>query len=103
MKLISQWKIEYAKDLAFALNNNKILDNLRDGLPFPYTEDDARQYIIAMQNADKDKTFAFAVVHKNKCVGSIGIFRQKNIHFRTAELGYYIAEEHWGKGIASKQ
>lgn len=102
MKYISQWKLEYAKDLAFALNNKKILDNLRDGLPFPYTEDDARQYIMSMQNSDKAKTFAFAVVYGNKCVGSIGIFRQENIHFRTAELGYYIAEELWGKGIATQ-
>lgn len=32
-------------------------------------------------------------------VGSIGAFRQDNIHGRTAELGYYLAEEYWGKGI----
>ncbi|MDO5575952.1 MAG: GNAT family protein, partial [Fibrobacter sp.] len=37
----------------------------------------------------------------NKVVGSIGAFRQGNIHFRTAELGYYIAEPYWGKGIGT--
>ena len=35
-------------------------------------------------------------------VGSIGIFRQGNIHRQTAELGYYIAEEYWGKGIMTE-
>lgn len=61
MKLITQWKIEYAKDLAVALNNRKVLDNLRDGLPFPYTERDAKEFILAMQNSDKNKVFAFAI------------------------------------------
>ena len=102
MKLISEWKIEYAKDLALALNNRKILDNLRDGLPFPYTENDAKEFIMAMRNADKDKIFAFAIVYNNKCIGSIGVFRQENIHFRTAEIGYYIAEEYWGRGIMTQ-
>ena len=32
-------------------------------------------------------------------IGSIGVFRQQNIHRQTAEMGYYIAEEYWGKGI----
>ena len=34
-------------------------------------------------------------------VGSIGVFRQENIHFRTAELGYYIGEPYWGRGFAT--
>lgn len=102
MQLISQWKIEYANDLALALNNRKVLDNLRDGLPYPYMVQDAKDFITAMQNADKNSVFAFAIVFKGKCIGSIGVFRQSNIHFRTAELGYYIAEEFWGKGIMTR-
>lgn len=35
-------------------------------------------------------------------VGSIGVFRQGNIHRQTAELGYYVAEEYWGKGIMTE-
>ena len=35
-------------------------------------------------------------------VGSIGAFRQGNIHYRTAEIGYYLAEEYWGKGIMTE-
>lgn len=35
-------------------------------------------------------------------IGSIGVFRQENIHRQTAELGYYIAEEYWGKGIMTE-
>lgn len=98
---IRHWRIEDAKDLATALNNKKILDNLRDGLPYPYTEDDAKEYINAMLDSDKTSTFAFAITIDDKVVGSIGVFRQDNIHLYTAEMGYYIAEAYWGQGIAT--
>lgn len=50
----------------------------------------------------KDDTFAFAITADNKVIGSIGVFRQENIHRQTAELGYYIAEEYWGRGIMTE-
>ena len=98
---LRQWKIEDAQSLAQLLNNKNILDNLRDGLPYPYTVNDALDYINAMQNADKNSTFAFAIVFDGKVVGSLGVFRQSNIHSKTAELGYYIGEPYWNKGIAT--
>ena len=96
---LRKWRLSDAGDLAAALSNQKVLNNLRDGLPFPYTERDARDYITAMLAADENDTFAYAITIEDRAVGSIGAFRQSNIHCRTAELGYYLAEEHWGKGI----
>ena len=96
---IRPWRLTDAKDLASALSNRNILKNLRDGLPYPYTEKDAGDYINAMLTADPQDTFAYAVCVDNHAVGSIGAFRQGNIHCRTAELGYYLAEEYWGRGI----
>ena len=52
-----------------------------------------------MLSANEDETFAFAITLDDKAIGSIGVFRQQNIHRQTAEMGYYIAEEYWGKGI----
>ncbi len=99
---IKKWKLSDAKDLAIALSNRKIQDNLRDGLPYPYTEQDGKNYISEMLSANEDETFAFAITADNKVIGSIGVFRQENIHRRTAELGYYISEEYWGKGIMTE-
>jgi Acetyltransferases, including N-acetylases of ribosomal proteins len=98
---IRSWRIEDAFDLSEAINNKNILDKLRDGLPFPYLENDARQYIEAMLNADEKTTYAFAITVDDKAVGSIGAFRQDNIHSRTAEMGYYVSERYWGKGIGT--
>ena len=99
---IRKWELSDAKDLATALSNKKVQDNLRDGLPYPYTEQDGKEFISAMLSADENETFAFAIMVDDKVVGSIGIFRQGNIHSQTAELGYYIAEEYWGKGIMTE-
>ena len=99
---IRKWELSDAAAMAAALSNKKVQDNLRDGLPYPYTEQDGTDYISAMLLADENDTFAFAITVDTKVVGSIGIFRQGNIHRQTAELGYYIAEEYWGKGIMTE-
>ena len=99
---IRKWELSDAKDLAAALSNKKVQDNLRDGLPYPYTEQDGKDFIFAMLSADGNETFAFAITVNNIVIGSISIFRQGNIHRQTAELGYYIAEEYWGKGIMTE-
>lgn len=99
--VIRNWRMEDAGDLAQMLNNKNILNNLRDGLPYPYTKKDAEEYITSMLSSDKTKTFAFAVTVNDKAVGSIGVFRCDNIHSRTAEMGYYIGEPYWGRGIGT--
>ena len=85
--------------LANNLSNKKVLNNLRDGLPYPYTEKDAEEYIDFILNSNPNDTFAYSIDVDGRAVGSIGAFRQRNIHFRTAEPGYYLSEEYWGRGI----
>ena len=99
---IRKWEMSDARDLAEALSNTKVQDNLRDGLPYPYTEQDGKDFISDMLAADENETFAFAVTADSKAIGSIGVFRQQNIHRRTAELGYYIAEGYWGRGLMTE-
>ena len=99
---IRKWELSDARGLATFLSNKKIQDNLRDGLPYPYTEQDGKEFISSMLAADENDTFAFAITVNGKVIGSIGAFRQGNIHRQTAELGYYIAEEYWGKGIMTE-
>lgn len=98
---IRQWKMEDAADLAVVLNNQNIQNNLRDGIPYPYTEADAADYISTTLHSELGTIFAFAITVNERIIGSIGIFRKGNIHFRTAEMGYYIAEEFWGRGFGT--
>lgn len=73
---LRKWRLSDAEDLAALLSNKKILNNLRDGLPYPYTEKDAADYIHPMLSADENNTFAFAITMDDKVIGSIGAFRQ---------------------------
>lgn len=98
---IRKWRIEDKNALAEIVNNKNILNNLRDGIPYPYTIKDAEEYISSMLSADKNKTFAFAIMVDDVVIGSIGVFRCDNIHSWSAEMGYYIGEPYWGKGYAA--
>lgn len=102
MNYIRKWQKTDAPELAKALFNKKVQDNLRDGLPYPYTEENALEYIESIQKADENDVFVFAVVADGKVVGNVGVERQKNVHRLTAELGYYLDEECWGKGIMTE-
>ena len=99
---LREWKIEDAPDLAVAISNKKVLDNLRDGIPYPYSEKDAVEFIAATLGADNDSQYALAICCDDKAIGSIGVFRKYNVHRLTAEMGYYIAEPYWGKGIMTE-
>lgn len=97
---IRKWELSDAADLAAALSNKRVQDNLRDGLPYPYTQQDGTDYIRTILSMED--SFIFAVTADGKAIGNVGVLRQQNIHRRTAELGYYIAEEYWGRGIMTE-
>ena len=99
---LRHWNDEDVQDLVKAISNRKILDNLRDGIPYPYTEKDAQEFIRKAQDAEMGSQFYYAIAYDGRTVGSIGVFRQDNVHRLTAELGYYLAEPYWGMGIMTE-
>ncbi|NVO04328.1 MAG: GNAT family N-acetyltransferase [Bacteroidetes bacterium] len=89
-----------SKSLAKHGNNPKININLRDGFPYPYKIEDAIEFI---ENAKKNKNaWIFAIVINKEAVGAIGVFRKDNVYRFSAEIGYWLSEEFWGKGITTK-
>lgn len=99
---IRKWKIDDAEQLFNILNNQKILNNLRDGIPYPYTIENAQEFISQTLKAPKNSQYSWAILIDDQVIGSVGVFRKDNIHYRTAEIGYYISEEYWGNGIMTK-
>ena len=96
---LRKWSLEDAPALAVMMNNRQVQDNLRDGIPYPYTEADARAFLQGVLDAVAGTQYAFAVLFGGELVGSAAVFRKDNVHRLTGELGYYIAEPHWGKGV----
>lgn len=85
--------------LAKLANNKKVWDNLRDYMPHPYTEQDAETF-IALTNGEEPPV-TFAITCKGQFCGVIGLVRQSDVYKKTAEIGYWIGEPFWNKGIAT--
>lgn len=97
---LRKFKIVDSSRLAELCNNKNIWNNLRDYLPFPYTEKDAAEYIEYCQSEEPQLTFA--IEFNGDFVGSIGLVKQTDVYKLTAEIGYWIGEPYWGLGIATK-
>lgn len=87
-------------ELAKLANNKKIWNNLRDSIPFPYTESDAGFFINLTKKEEPKQTFG--IEYEGKLSGIIGLVIQKNVYKKSAEIGYWIGEPFWGNGIATK-
>ena len=86
--------------LAFLANNKKISDNLRDLFPHPYKESDA-EFFINLNSEEKPKR-TFGIEYNEELCGIIGLVLQEDVYKKSAEIGYWLGEPYWGKGIATK-
>ena len=81
-------------------NSREIWLNLRDVFPHPYTLDDAHTFLRHVTNEKPTTTFAIAL--PSEAIGYIGLQMGRDIHRKTAELGYWLGEPFWGRGIMSE-
>jgi ribosomal-protein-alanine N-acetyltransferase len=99
--VLRPWSVKDAIKLASIADNKKIADNLRDGFPYPYSISDARNWLDIVLPENNPPRF-FAVTINKELAGSIGIVSKPDIYRKNFEIGYFLAEEFWGKGIATK-
>lgn len=94
------YRLEDAKEMAALANNPKIAANLTNQFPSPYTIKDAKEFIEGALKNEPQRFFCIEV--DGAIAGSIGIHPQNDIYVKNAELGYWLAEEYWGKGIMTQ-
>jgi RimJ/RimL family protein N-acetyltransferase len=97
---VRSWTMSDVEPLARHANNRKIWLNLRDAFPHPYTRQDAREYIRDVRDRVPETSFAIAV--DGEAIGSIGFVLHRDVERVSAEIGYWLAEPFWGKGIATE-
>ena len=97
---VRSWRTSDAESLLRHANNRNIWLNLRDAFPHPYTKHDARSYIRSVRDRSPETTFAIAV--DDEAVGSIGFVLRTDVERVSAEIGYWLAEPFWGRGITSE-
>jgi ribosomal-protein-alanine N-acetyltransferase len=89
-----------AESMAQHANDKRVWMQLRDRLPHPYSVADAKAFVDLMSR--EDPCTSFAIVVGERCVGGIALERQHDVHRLTAELGYWLGFDYWGRGIATQ-
>ena len=98
--VIRELRVSDIPKLAEYSNNQKVSINLRDAFPSPYTKDDAVRFVEMA--AAKDPKTIFAIQYKGDYVGNISLTPGSDVYRKSAEIGYFIGEPFWNKGIVTK-
>lgn len=100
--ILRPWKQEDVNDVLRYANNDKIARNLRDVFPYPYILTDAQAFVNSCVEGGEDRQLCRAIEVDGRAVGSIGLFLGSDVYRMTAELGYWLAEDYWGRGIMTE-
>ena len=98
--VVRSWRASDVTSLVMNANNPRIAMHLRDGFPRPYTARDGRHFIRHVRSHRPEMDFAIAV--SGQAVGGIGFKLQPDVERVSAEIGYWLGEPFWGRGIVSE-
>ena len=98
---LREWKLSDAKQLSQHANDKGIADFLRDAFPYPYTEMDAVSFIRSCLYKPAGQINR-AIIIGEEAAGSIGLFVQKDVYRKSAELGYWLSRRYWGHGVMTQ-
>ncbi len=97
---VRSWRASDAASMAEHANNRRIWVNLRDRFPHPYHVSHARTFIRLARSLDPETLFAIAV--NGQAIGGIGFQVDTDVERVSAEIGYWLGEAYWGRGIATE-
>ncbi|MCC7417121.1 MAG: GNAT family N-acetyltransferase [Acidobacteria bacterium] len=97
---LRSWRSDDLDSLVEHADNRKIWRNLRDGFPHPYRRSDGREFLRRMRTTRPETTFAIEV--DGAAIGAIGFMPGEDVERVSAEVGYWIGERFWGRGIATE-
>ena len=99
---LRKWRSGDAEDVARFADNEKIARNLRDVFPHPYTLADARGFVDSCAEEDGERQMFRAIVIGGRAAGSISLLCGEDVYRKSAELGYWLAEDFWGRGVMTE-
>lgn len=94
------WKLSDADNLVKYANNPNIARFLTNAFPHPYTRENAEAFIQMVSAQNPIQVFAIEV--NGEAIGSIGLHPQPDIMCKNLEMGYFVGEPFWGKGISTE-
>jgi ribosomal-protein-alanine N-acetyltransferase len=99
--VLRRWRLADQEPLVRHANNRNVSINLRDLFPYPYTAEHAREW-IARQTVLPDPPQNLVIEHAGEFVGNVGLNPLSDVCRFTAEVGYWLGEDFWGRGFASE-
>jgi len=97
--VVRDWREADAEALPPLADDRRIWLGLRDAFPHPYGIEDARRFIARAR--EKSPRTYFAIESAGRLAGGIGYTEQSDVERVGAEVGYWVAVESWGQGIAT--
>ena len=98
--VLRPWQLDDKTLLSTIANNKRIWRNMTNRFPYQYEENDALEWIEFSNTQPQDQRH-FAIVVDDVVVGGAGFTRMTDLLTRTAEIGYWLGESCWGRGIAT--
>jgi ribosomal-protein-alanine N-acetyltransferase len=99
--VLRPWRHGDEASLVKHANNRNVWRNLRDIFPHPYTRRDAASWINYCE-ASEPPPLNLAITYDGEAIGGIGISPGIDVFRKTAEIGYWLSENFWGRGIATE-
>ena len=97
--VVRDWTAEDVPSLVQHANNRNVWINLRDRFPHPYTAANARDFLAHVRQ--QDPTTVWAIEVDGEAAGAIGLVILSDIERVSAEIGYWLGEACWGRGVAT--
>lgn len=98
--VVRSWRSTDAASLVRHASNINVARQLRDRFPHPYLRENAAAFLKRVSTEEVPANFAIEV--DKEAVGGIGFVRGTDIERYSAEIGYWLSEQHWGRGIATE-
>jgi RimJ/RimL family protein N-acetyltransferase len=97
--VLRPWRAEDLESLLRHANNVNVARQMRDAFPHPYTRADGQVWLNIAQAGDPPTHFA--IEFAGEAVGGIGLKPGSDIERVSAEVGYWLGESVWGRGLAT--
>lgn len=100
--LLRPYQLSDQLALATMANNPNIANNLKNNFPYPYTLETAKRYLNMVTQADPNKLIELVIEVDGKFAGAISVTFNQDIYCYCCEIGYWLGQPYWNKGIMKK-
>ncbi len=98
--VVRSWRMADVSSLVAHANNHRVWVNMRDRFPHPYSEANGEAFVHLARDMTPEAFFAIAV--GDQAVGGIGFVLHDDVERVSAEVGYWLGEPFWGRGIVTE-